>query len=153
LLSAVAATAAGLGPSLGGLLVAADNWRLVFLVNIPIGLVAVVLARRSLVESRAPGRRRLPDLLGAVILALSIAALVLAVVKGQEWGWSSARVVGSFVAAVLLGTIFVWRCRWHPSPIVDLSLLRIRTFSVANAMTIVTAAGFYGYTLTNVLFL
>src|SRR5690348_4706598 len=57
LLSAVGAAAAGLGPSLGGLLVAADNWRLVFLVNLPIGVVAVVLARRQLVESRTPGRR------------------------------------------------------------------------------------------------
>ena len=64
LLSAVAAAAAGLGPSLGGLLVAVDDWRLVFLVNLPIGVAAVVLARRQLVESRAPGRRRMPDLLG-----------------------------------------------------------------------------------------
>ena len=60
LLSAVAAAAAGLGPSLGGLLVTADNWRLVFLVNLPIGLAAVLLARRHLVESRAPGRHRCP---------------------------------------------------------------------------------------------
>jgi NTE family protein len=153
LLSAVAAAAAGLGPSLGGLLVAADNWRLVFLVNLPIGAAAVVLARRQLVESRAPGRRRLPDLLGALLFALAIAALVLGVVKGQEWGWGSPRIVGSFVAAALLGAIFTWRCTWHRSPIVDLSLLRIRNFSAANGMTIVAAAGFYGYTLTNVLFL
>src|SRR6266568_5181574 len=74
LLAAVAAAAAGLGPSLGGLLVAAANWRLVFLVNLPIGAVAIVLARRQLVESRAPGRRRLPDLLGALLFALAIAA-------------------------------------------------------------------------------
>src|SRR5438270_11853178 len=70
LLSAVAAVAAGLGPSLGGLLVAIANWRLVFLVNLPIGAAAIVLARRHLVESRAPGRRRLPDLLGSLLLAL-----------------------------------------------------------------------------------
>ena len=153
LLSAVAAAAAGLGPSLGGLLVAADDWRLVFLVNLPIGAAAIVLARRHLVESRAPGRRRLPDIAGAVLFALAIAALVLGVVKGQEWGWGSPRIVGSFVVAVVLGAVFIWRCTWHRSPIVDLSLLRIRTFSAANGMTIVAAAGFYGYTLTNVLFL
>ncbi|MFL5886592.1 MAG: DHA2 family efflux MFS transporter permease subunit [Thermoleophilaceae bacterium] len=153
LLSAVAAAAAGLGPSLGGLLVAASDWRLVFLVNLPIGVGAVVLARRHLVESRAPGRRRMPDLTGAVVFGLAIAALVLGVVKGQEWGWTSARIIVSFAAAVVLGALFVWRCTWHRSPIVDLSLLRIRTFSAANGMTIVAAAGFYGYTLTNVLFL
>jgi NTE family protein len=153
LLSAVAAAAAGLGPSLGGILVSAANWRLVFLVNLPIGIVAVVLARRQLVESRAPGRRRMPDLLGALVFALAIASLVLAVVKGSDWGWDSARVIGAFAAAVVLGVVFVWRCRWHRSPIIDLTLLRNRTFSVANGMTIVAAAGFYGYTLANVLFL
>ncbi len=153
LLSAVGAAAAGLGPSLGGLLVAAADWRLVFLVNLPIGVAAVVLARRHLVESRAPGRRRTPDFLGALLFALAIAALVLGVVKGQEWGWGSAGIVASFVAAVVLGAVFVWRCTWHRSPIVELSLLRVRTFSAANGMTIVAAAGFYGYTLTNVLFL
>ncbi|HZU60053.1 MAG TPA: MFS transporter [Solirubrobacteraceae bacterium] len=153
LLSAVGAAAAGLGPSLGGLLVAAANWRLVFLVNVPIGIAAVWLARRHLVESRTPGRRRMPDLLGALLFALSIAALILGVVKGQEWGWGSARIVASFGVAAGLGAAFIWRSMSHPSPIIDLSLLRVRTFSVANAMTIIAAAGFYGYTLVNVLFL
>ncbi len=153
LLSAVAAASAGLGPSLGGILVSISDWRLVFLVNLPIGLAAVVLARRRLVESRAPGRRRMPDLTGAVLFALAISALVLAVVKGGEWGWGSPRTLLSFAAAVAFGAAFVWRCSWHRSPIIDLSLLRMRTFSVANGMTIVAAAGFYGYTLTNVLFL
>ncbi len=153
LLSAVAAGAAGLGPSIGGVLVTAADWRLVFLVNLPIGGAAVVLARRYLVESRAPGRRRMPDLTGALLFALAISALVLGVVKGQEWGWGSPRIIGSFVLAVVLVAVFVWRCTWHRSPIVDLSLLRIRTFSAANGMTIVAAAGFYGYTLANVLFL
>src|SRR5205807_1343028 len=153
LLSAVAAAAAGLGPSLGGVLVAAADWRLVFLVNLPIGVVAIVLARRYLVESRTPGRRRLPDLSGALLFAVAVAALVLGVVKGQEWGWTNARTVGSFAVAVLLGAVFVWRCTWHRSPLVDLQLLRIRTFSAANGMTVIASAGFYGYTLTNVLFL
>src|SRR5581483_4114745 len=153
LLSAVAAAAAGLGPSLGGLLVSISDWRLVFLVNIPIGIVAVILARRLLVESRAPGRRRLPDLLGALVFALAIGFLVLAVVKGQEWGWSGWRTIASFALAVALGALFVWRCSWHRSPLIDLSLLRLRTFSTANAMTVIASAGFYGYTLTNVLFL
>jgi NTE family protein len=153
LLSAVAAAAAGLGPSLGGALVTIDNWRLVFLVNLPIGVLAVVLARRHLVESRAPGRRRMPDLVGALVFALAISACVLGVVKGQEWGWTGPRTLGCFAAAVVLIALFARRCKWHRSPIIDLSLLRIRTFSAANGMTIVAAAGFYGYTLTNVLFL
>ncbi len=153
LLSAVSAAAAGLGPSLGGLLVTAASWRLVFAVNLPIAVTAALLARRRLVESRVPGRRRMPDLAGAAGFALAVAALVLGVVQGRQWGWTSPAIVGSFAASIALGTMFARRCTRHRSPIVDLSLLRIRTFSVANALTIVAAAGFYGYTLTNVLFL
>src|SRR5437763_759439 len=153
LLAAVAAAAAGLGPSLGGLLVAAANWRLVFLVNLPIGIAAVVLSRRLLMESRGPERRRLPDLLGGLVFAVAVAALVLAIVKGQDWGWGSARVVGSFLVAIVLGAVFARRCMRHRSPIVDVRLLRIRSLSTANAITTIAAAGYYGYTLANVLFL
>ena len=124
-----------------------------FLVNVPIGVAAVLLARRQLAESRAPGRRRIPDLPGTLLFAAAIGTLVLGMVKGQEWGWGSARILGCLAAALGLGAVVVWRCRWHRSPILDLSLLRIRTFSVANAMTVIGAAGFYGYTLSNVLFL
>jgi EmrB/QacA subfamily drug resistance transporter len=153
LLSAVAAGAAGLGPSLGGALVAVANWRLVFLVNLPIGAAAIVLARRRLVESRTPGRRRMPDVAGSGLFALATAALVLGVVKGRDWGWASLPVIASFVVAVALGALVLRRTRTHSAPVIDLALLRIRTFSVTNAMTVVAAAGFYGYTLTNVLFL
>jgi NTE family protein len=153
LLSAVGAAAAGLGPSLGGLLVAAANWRLVFLVNLPIGLTAAILARRRLIESRTPGRREMPDLLGALLFAIAIGALVLGVVKGQDWGWEDPRIIVAFATAVCAGLVVVWRCTWHRSPIIELTLLRIRTFSAANGMTVVGAAGFYGYTLANVLFL
>jgi NTE family protein len=153
LLSAVGAAAAGLGPSLGGLLVTAANWRLVFLVNVPIGVTAALLARRWLAESRAPGRRRIPDLAGTLLFAIAIGALVLGVVKGQEWAWGSARVIGCLTAALALGAVVIWRCRRHRAPVLDLSLLRIRTLCAANAMTVIGAAGFYGYTLSNVLFL
>jgi NTE family protein len=153
LLSAVSAAAAGLGPSLGGLLVTAANWRLVFLVNVPIGVAAVLLAHWQLVESRAPGRRRVPDLLGTLLFAAAIGTLVLGVVKGQDWGWGSPRILGCLTAALGLGAAVIWRCRRHRWPILDLSLLKIRTFSVANAMTVIGAAGFFGYTLANVLFL
>ena len=151
--SAVAALAAGIGPPLGGLLITASNWRLVFLVNIPVGLVAFVLARRVLVESRAPGRRRVPDLLGAVVFAAAIASFVLAVVKGQEWGWGNGRVVSAFLVSLLLGVYFVLRSSHQRTPVIDLSLLRIRSFALSNGVTVVMASGFYAYTLCNVLFL
>ncbi len=151
--AAVAALAAGIGPPLGGLLITASSWRLVFLVNIPVGVIAFLLGRRVLVESRAPGRRRVPDLLGGLVFALAIASLVLGVVKGQEWGWSSGRVLGSFAAALALGAYFVVRTSRQRTPVIDLTLLRIRAFALSNGVTVVMASGFYAYTLCNVLFL
>ena len=153
LLTAIGALAAGIGPSLGGFLIELSDWRLVFLVNVPIGIAAYVLSRKHLVESRAPGRRRVPDLLGSVMFAGAIATLVLGVVQGEEWGWTDWRVLASFGSAIALTLAFAQRCTWHRAPVLDLTLLRIRTFSTANSMTVVASAGFYGYTLINVLFL
>jgi NTE family protein len=149
----VSALAAGIGPALGGLLVEASGWRLVFLVNVPVGVLGYVLARRVLVESRKAGRRQVPDLLGAVLLAAAAAGLVLAVVKGDAWGWLSVATVGTTAASGLLTALFVRRCRTHRAPLVDPALLRHRTFVVANAASVVAAAGFFGYTLVNVLYL
>ena len=73
LISAIGALAAGLGPAIGGLLIAVADWRLVFVINLPIGAAAYVLASRRLVESRVAGQRRLPDMPGAAIFALAIA--------------------------------------------------------------------------------
>ena len=151
--SAAAALAAGLGPSLGGILVNAGGWRLAFLVNLPIGVLALLASKHTLVESRAPGRRTVPDLAGALILACATSALTLGIIKGQDWGWASPRVLGCFGVALALGWLFVERCRWHPSPMLDLALLRIRSLAASNAITVVAAAGFYAYILCNVLFL
>jgi NTE family protein len=125
----------------------------VFLVNVPVGIARLVLARRVLVESRAPGRRHMPDLLGGVVLALAIASLVLGVVKGQEWGWGSARVIGFVPVGAPAGRVLHLRTSRQRAPVIDLSLLRIRAFALSNGVTIVMASGFYAYTLCNVLFL
>ena len=87
---ATAAVAAGLGPPVGGALIEVGSWRWVFLINIPFGAIAMWVARGQLVESRAPGRRTMPDLRGAALLAGFLALLTLGVVKGGDWGWTSA---------------------------------------------------------------
>lgn len=150
---ASAAVAASLGPPVGGLLVELGGWPWAFLVNVPVGLLALVAARRTLVESRAPGRRRVPDLAGAVLLALAMAALNLGIVKGSDWGWSSLPVLGSLAAAVLLTGLFALSSRRHPVPLLDPALLRIRGFSVSTVATVVAGAGFFAYLLTNILWL
>jgi len=150
---AAAAIASGLGPPAGGALVAVSSWRLAFLVNVPLGIAAVVLARRSLVESRAPGARRTPDLRGALLLAGALGLLTLAVVQVPDWGWDDSRVLGASVGAALCLVGFVVSSRTHRAPLLDPALLRVRSFAVGNALTVLAGTGFYAYLLTHVLYL
>jgi EmrB/QacA subfamily drug resistance transporter len=150
---ATGAVAAATGPSLGGLLVDLTDWRLVFLVNLPIGLAALVPATRLLTESRDPARTGFPDLAGTGLLAAGVGLLALGIVEGPDWGWGGADVIGALAAGVLLLAVFVLRSRRVAVPVVDLSLFRIRSFAVANSAMFVYAAAFYAMLLANVLFL
>ena len=151
--SATGALAAGIGPSIGGLLVVLSDWRLVFLINLPLGLLAWLLARRHLVESRAPGRRALPDLRGALLIALSVSLLVLAIVQGQSWGWTNIRTVAALLGAVAAGAWLLRRSLRHPTPVLDLELIGTPGFTVTSALTVIGAAGFYGLALLNIFYL
>jgi EmrB/QacA subfamily drug resistance transporter len=151
--SSAAAVAAGVGPALGGVLVHFSDWRLVFFVNVPVGIVALLASKRKLVESRAPGRRVVPDFAGAGVLAACLAVLTLGIVQGEEWGWTSAADAVCFATAVILGAYFIRRCAWHRAPLFELSLLRERSLMVANGLSLLAAAGYFSYLLANVLFL
>ena len=150
---ATAAVAAGLGPPMGGGLVELGGWRWAFFVNIPFGLAAVWVARSQLVESRAPGVRRAPDLRGAALLVAGLATLNLGIVKGNDWGWGSTEALGTFVGTVVLLALFALSSRAHRSPLLDPALLRIPSFGVASLATVVAGLGFYAYLLTNILWL
>lgn len=151
--TATGAVAAATGPSLGGGLVHWQGWRWIFLVNLAIGLAALVPARTLLRESRDPVVGRWPDAVGAAALAGGVGLLALALVKGDSWGWSSIEVLGALAASATLFLVFVARSARHPVPVIDPALVRIRSFSVANVGSLVFGAGFYAVLLTNVLFL
>jgi len=150
--AASGAVAAAAGPPLGGLLVQA-SWHWVFLVNVPIGLAMFAAGARVLSESRDPAVRRLPDLGGAVLLSAGVGLLTLALVQGPDWGWGSANTVGSLLAAAILLGAFVVRCARHPVPVVELDLLRVRSFAAASIAGLVFFAAFGAMLLSNVLFL
>jgi EmrB/QacA subfamily drug resistance transporter len=149
--AATGGIAAAAGPPLGGLLVQAD-WRWVFLVNLPVGLLALLLGARVLAEHReeSPGR---PDLLGGLTLIVAIGALVVAIVKGQEWGWGSAGVIGLLVATAVLLPAIWWRSARHETPVIEPAMLRVRSFGLAVGASILFFAGFGAMLLSGVLFL
>ena len=150
--SALGALGAALGPVIGGSLVQL-NWRWVFWINVPVGLAAVALAYRLVPESRDGAARGRPDLIGAGLLAAAVGLVALALVKAPDWGWGSARFSGALLAALACGAAVVFRSRRHHSPVIELELLRSRTFSGAFAASILYYAGFGAFVLSSVEFL
>jgi len=151
--AATGAVAAATGPSLGGALVQWQSWRWVFFVNLAIGLPALLPAARLLRERRDEQATGWPDAVGALLLAIGVGALALGIVKGGDWGWASARTVGSLVAAAVLSVLLVARSARHPRPVFELSLFRTRSFTVGVVGTLVFSIGFFALLLANVLFL
>ena len=150
--SALGALGAALGPVIGGALVQVD-WRWVFWINVPVGVVAVWLAARVVPESRDETVSGRPDIIGAVLLAAAVGLVALALVKAPDWGWGSARFAGLLAASVASGAAMVFRSRRHHSPVLELELLRARTFSGAFAASILYYAGFGAFVLSSVEFL
>jgi EmrB/QacA subfamily drug resistance transporter len=149
--AATSGLAAALGPVLGGLLVQA-SWRWVFVVNVPIGIAAMVAGRRVLPRIAAEGGP-LPDLAGAALLAAGIGGLTLGLVEANTWGWASWR-LGAVAAGVVAGlAVFLLRARSHASPILELSLLRERRYAIAVGATALFSTAFGAMLLSIVLWL
>jgi len=104
-------------------------------------------------ESRDEHVRGRPDLLGAGLLAAAVGLIALALVKAPDWGWGSARFGGLMAAALASGAVMVVRSRRHHSPVIELGLLRSRTFSGTFAASILYYAGFGAFVLNSVEFL
>jgi NTE family protein len=151
--SAVGAVAASMGPSVGGFLVDAGGWRWAFWLNVPIGLAALVAQRTVLGHDRPTGRSPLPDGVGVLVLLGGVSALVLGLVQSDDWGWADPRTIGALaVGAGLVGVLAI-RCRRHPRPVIDPSLLRHRSYTLGNVAIFLYATSFFGYQFTAVLFL
>jgi MFS family permease len=147
-----AALSATCGPLLGGVLITA-SWRWLFLVNLPVCLLALVGAARWVPNTKHEQNTRLPDALGGALLILGIGALSLGAVEGANWGWSSARVVAAFAVSAVAVAAFVAQSHRHPAPVVQLSLLRDRVFSSANGAVLLSFAAFSMVLLSLILWL
>jgi EmrB/QacA subfamily drug resistance transporter len=148
----VAAVAASSGAPIGGLLVAID-WRLIFLINVPIGAATVLLGTRGLPEVRALPGAHLPDALSAVSLLAAVTLVTLAIVQGPSWGWGSPAVVGLFAIAAAATAVTVARIVRHPNALIEAHLFRSREFTSATIVLFLFFVAFSAWLLITVLFL
>jgi len=139
----VSAMALAIGPLIGGLLAEKAHWSWIFFVNIPVGIVGMVVARWAIDETRDTSREQRLDLPGLAASAIGLFSLTYALIEANTYGWTSARILGLFALTAISLTAFVLLERHQRLPMLDLSLFGNRTFAGANlAMLLVTLAMF-----------
>ncbi|PCC74577.1 drug resistance transporter, EmrB/QacA subfamily [Nannocystis exedens] len=149
---ATGAVAGAVGPTLGAALIEACGWRWVFVINLPVGLVTVLLGRRRLAESRDPDSV-LPAPLGVVLLVIAAVLVTLALVLGESWGWAAPKTAATLVAGLATLAAFVIHQARTRAPTIDPSLFAAKNFRWANAATLTFGAAFTAMFLASVLFL
>lgn len=149
--SAVVSTSVGLAPSIGGLLVGTLGWRSIFLVNLPIGIVGLLVTRR--VVAAVPGRGSALGGSGHVLGLLALGALSYALIEGPDKGWSAPYVLAACGVAVVAATGFVLRERAARTPILPVALFADSSFTAANTVGFLFNFAFYGVLFVLGLFL
>jgi EmrB/QacA subfamily drug resistance transporter len=142
--SGLGGVATAIGPFLGGFLISAVSWRLIFLINLPLSLVVVLIATRHVPETRDPAATGPVDVLGAVLATVGLVALAGGLIEAPSYGWSSAMVLGMLGAAVVALVALVIAERQERYPMLPLAIFRARQFSATNAVTFVVYAALGG---------
>ncbi len=143
---AVTGVAVAVGPVLGGVITSGLSWRWIFLVNVPIGALAIALTLLRVDESRDPNPRR-PDYLGVVTFSGALGALVYALIKSGTKGWGSAVIVACLAGAAVLFVVFLIVERLQERPMFDLSLFRKPTFDGGSIAAFALSAGLFSLLL------
>ncbi|WP_205698950.1 MFS transporter [Conexibacter sp. SYSU D00693] len=133
------AVALAIGPVVGGLLVESVSWQSIFLLNLPVAVLAVVVTLFAAQESRDETAPAKVDVPGTAALTLGLASLVLALVEGNTWGWGSTEVVALLAAAVVGLVAFAVVETRVAHPMVDFSFFRDRTFFGANVVAFIVS--------------
>jgi EmrB/QacA subfamily drug resistance transporter len=140
--SAMAGLAIALGPVIGGVIVQEASWQWIFWLNVPLGLVLVPLGRLRLAESHGPNDRL--DLTGTVLVTLAFFGIVSGLVRANSSGWTSPLVLGGITGgAALLVAFAAWERR-ASQPMVPPRLIRIRGFTLVNAVALLVTTGMFG---------
>jgi EmrB/QacA subfamily drug resistance transporter len=138
------ALALAIGPLVGGLLTEHINWSWIFFVNVPIGVIAIVASLLLIPESKDESAEQRLDLPGLLTSGLGLFALTYGLIEANSYGWTSARILFSFGAAIVLLASFVLLERHQRLPMLDLSLFRNSTFVGANLAILLVALAMFG---------
>jgi EmrB/QacA subfamily drug resistance transporter len=150
---ALAALGATAGLVFGGLLTRFVGWQYVFLVNVPVGVVALLLIRRVVPESRIAIAKRGYDPLGAVTVTGGLVLLAYAVAQAPQVGWGATRTIAELTIGVaLLGVFLVVESR-SKAPLVPLKIFRVQTLAGANAVGFLLGASFYSFIFIGTLYM
>jgi EmrB/QacA subfamily drug resistance transporter len=144
--------APALGPVLGGLIVTNISWRWIFLVNVPIGLVALWFGWRHLQEHRHPASGRF-DIAGFILSGSALALIVYTLSEGPHSGWTSPLVITCGTIGVIAAVVMTVVELRIPSPMLDLRLLHNRMFRQCNIVSLFSIASFLGVTFVMPLYL
>ncbi len=139
---AVGGLAAAVGPSLGSWVTASAGWPWAFYINLPIGLWALWRSASHIEEAVKPEERRSVDLVGLLLLMLSVGAIALAIVESGESRWPAQQILSVAVGGLVVGACFVFWARSRPHALIDLSLFHHRTYRYVNAATLVFGTAF-----------
>jgi EmrB/QacA subfamily drug resistance transporter len=141
-----------LGPVLGGTLVDAVGWRAVFLVNVPVGMLAILTTHRLVPESRAERPRRI-DPIGQMLVIIGLASLTFGTIEGPDRGWGSIEIVASLaVAALALAVLIPYELR-RREPLLEVRWFRSAPFSGASAIALCAFAALGAFLFLNTLYL
>jgi EmrB/QacA subfamily drug resistance transporter len=149
----VVALGAIIGPVIGGLIVTKYAWEWIFLINVPVGIVAILATIRIVPESVDPLASKKLDWGGLVLSGAGIFALVYACIEGNKEGWTSPLILGLFAASAVLLTAFVFWERRVLDPMMKLELFKLRNFWVGNVIALTIAFGMLGIFFPMTLFL
>jgi EmrB/QacA subfamily drug resistance transporter len=148
----VAGISLGLGPVVGGLLVETIGWRSIFWINVPIGLVAFVLAARFVPESKADRARR-PDPIGQVLVLVALASLTYAIIEAPQAGWTSIETVGlALLSLAAVAGLLAYEPR-RTDPLLDLRFFSSVPFAGATVIAVCAFGAFAGFLFLNTLYL
>ncbi|MGI8534678.1 MAG: MFS transporter, partial [Candidatus Limnocylindrales bacterium] len=132
-----------LGPGIGGVLTDTVGWSWIFFINVPLGLISLIILWRLLPAIRRPEAARHIDFVGAFIFALAIAPFLVGLTNKQSGQWTDPAVGGLILVGLLFGALFLWIETRVAEPIVPLDLFRGRTFSISVAAMFLAAFGFF----------